>query len=30
VTWDGSKWGKFYRTKRREEDETNSVVLKEE
>jgi hypothetical protein len=28
VTWDESKGGKFWKTKRREEDETKSFVLK--
>jgi hypothetical protein len=30
VTWDESKGGKFWKIKRREEDETKSFVLKKE
>jgi hypothetical protein len=30
VTWDGSKRGKFWRTKKGKEDETKSFVLKKE
>jgi hypothetical protein len=28
VTWDGFKGGKFWKTKRGEEDETKKIVLK--